>query len=116
MSTLAALKKYGPTGIGIYLVISGCTWATLYTAIESHVDLHGLLQWAVGDKAETRALLERWGIKAPEPGAGAVASRVTSGVLALAISKALIPVKVPLTAVLTPYVHRFLVRRGALRV
>ena len=117
MSTLAALRKYGPTGIGTYLVISTCTTATLYTAIQNHVDLHGLLRWAVGDKADTRALLERWGIKPAEPGAGAaVASSVTSGVLALAISKALIPIKVPLAMVVTPYVHRFLVARGALKV
>jgi hypothetical protein len=115
MRILDRLQRYGPTGIGTYLGISGCTWTFLFIAFENHLDLHGLLKFALGEGTDAKEVLEKWGIKPAEPGDWSLRSKATSAVLAVIASKALMPVKIPIAVALTPYVHRFLKHRGLIR-
>jgi hypothetical protein len=115
MRLLDLIKRYGPTGIGTYLAISGCTFAFFFFAIENHLDIHGLVRFCLSDNVDPKEILEKWGIKPAEPGSRSLRSKATSAVLALVASKALIPVKVPLAVALTPYVQRFLRHRGLIR-
>jgi hypothetical protein len=114
MGALARLQKYGPTGIGTYLCISFCTWSCLFVAIENNLDVDGMVTYLWGEGLDTRAVLEWWGLKPADAGSKSILSKAPSAVLALVASKALVPIKIPLTMALTPYVHRFLCSRGIL--
>jgi hypothetical protein len=115
MRALDQLKRYGPTGLGTYLAISGCTFSFFFIAIETHLDIHGWVRFCLGDTVDPKETLEKWGMKPAEPGGWSLQSKATSAVLAVVASKALIPVKIPLAVALTPYVHRFLRHRGLIR-
>lgn len=112
MTALARLKKYGPTAVGTYFSISFCTWVCLFTAIEYKVDLDAVFSYVWGEGVQTSEVLKKWGIKPADPKTPSWLDKVPSAVIALLVSKAFVPIKVPIALALTPYVHRALALRG----
>ena len=111
--------KYGPVAVGTYLALSFSTFCTLFVAIESHLDVEALLKRVMGASVDVQSTLKAWGLakraddeEQPQTLYGRVVSKAPSAALALLISKALIPIKVPVAAVLTPAVARILEARG----
>mmetsp|Transcript_21474 Transcript_21474/g.59472 ORF Transcript_21474/g.59472 Transcript_21474/m.59472 type:complete len:117 (-) Transcript_21474:600-950(-) len=93
-SLKASLQKYGRTGVFVYLGLSTCVTAGFYVAIESHVDVRHLL-----------------GVKHDNDGEPSWLEKVFTGkgsslALAFVCSKAMVPIKLPVAAAITPYVHR----------
>jgi hypothetical protein len=116
MTALAQLRKYGPTAIGTYLSISFCTWLCLFNALENKLDLESVFSYVWGEGVSTKEVLARWGLKPKDPDAPkSVWDTIPSAVLALLISKAFVPIKVPIALGLTPYVHRVLAARGFIK-
>eukprot|EP01025_Chloroclados_australasicus_P018945 TRINITY_DN20131_c0_g1_i2.p3 TRINITY_DN20131_c0_g1~~TRINITY_DN20131_c0_g1_i2.p3 ORF type:complete len:153 (+),score=5.23 TRINITY_DN20131_c0_g1_i2:465-923(+) len=125
MPKLASLAQYGAIGTGTYLTLSACVTTCIFFAIENHFDVAGALKWALGDSVEVEETLEKWGLakRATSMSDSVEKDSWTQGYLnkapslALAViaSKALIPIKVPIAAVLTPYVRRVLLARGLVK-
>lgn len=117
-------KKYGSIAIGTYLAISLTTTVTAFVAVENNLDLEALLTRVLGEDVDVAGTLKAWGLSkarmneiedGPRTMYSSVMSKAPSVVLALLTSKLLIPVKIPLAAVLTPTVSRFLVSRNLIK-
>jgi Protein of unknown function (DUF1279) len=108
-------RKYGPTGIGTYLVLSGSLWVCFFVAFENHLDVDGLLQRVFGEGVNRKEVLRNWGLTAADPEHPSIWDKAPSAVLAMVATKACVPIKIPVAAALTPYVHRLLSARGLVR-
>ena len=122
MSPFAQLSKYGPVGMGTYITMTICTWTSLFVALENNLDVSQIAKWIWGESIDTDEVLSKVGLKRRQPGdsnpetiSEYVMSKAPSFVLASVASKALVPVKIPLSLALTPYVHRVLQARGHVR-
>lgn len=116
MTALARLRKYGPTAVGTYFSISFCTWVCLFNALENKVDLDAVFEYIWGEGVDRKEVLAKWGLKPRDPEAPrTIWDKAPSALLALLISKAFVPVKVPIALGLTPYVHRVLSARGFIK-
>lgn len=122
MSPFAQLSKYGPVGMGTYITLSICTWTSLFIALENNLDISQIAKWIWGESIDTDEVLSKVGLRRRQPGDSSpetvseyVMSKAPSFVLASVASKALVPVKLPLSLALTPYVHRVLQARGLVR-
>lgn len=122
MSPFAQLSKFGPVGAGTYITVSICTWSTLFVALENNLDITEVAKWIWGESIDADEVLAKVGLKKRQPGDSAPAtvgeylmSKAPSFVLASVASKALVPVKLPVSLAITPYVHRVLLARGLIR-
>ena len=114
------VTKYGPIALGTYLSISFVTFCSLFIAIENHLDVEAVLKQVLGTGVDVETTLRAWGYTKPgHEQAGEpvtlyqyAASKAPHAALALLLSKALIPLKVPVAAALTPTVARILEARG----
>ena len=112
---IAQLRKYGPTGVGVYLALSFSVWTCFFVALENHLDLDSVIKSIWGEGVDSKEVLKRWGLKKDDPEASWLMQKAPSAVLALAASKTLVPIKLPIAAGLTPYVHRLLTGRGYIK-
>jgi hypothetical protein len=87
MSFTGTLKKYGRTGIAVYLGLTTMSYASIYFLLKTGVDF--------------KPMLERLNIKSDNAGS---ASHL---IAAYAINKVLSPLKLLLTASITPRIHRY---------
>jgi Protein of unknown function (DUF1279) len=117
------LKQYGSVGLTTYISVSVLTWSGLFVAIENNLDVSSIVRFIWGTAVDPDEILERWGLsrrraaeRAEASVWGYVTSKAPSAVLAVVASKALVPVKLPIAAALTPYVHRFLISKGFIHV
>ena len=122
MSPFAQLSKFGPVGVGTYISVSVCTWTTLFIALENNLDISQVAKFIWGESIDTDEVLAKVGLKrrqpddsAPETVGQYLMSKAPSFVLASVASKALVPVKIPISLAITPYVHRVLLARGLIR-
>lgn len=122
MSPFSQLTKYGPVGMGTYITLSICTWSSLFIALENNLDISQVANWIWGESIDTDEVLSKVGLKKrqasdgnPETISEYLMSKAPSFVLASVASKALVPVKLPLSLAITPYVHRMLQARGLVR-
>lgn len=90
----STLKKYGRTGVAVYLCVSTCVTTGCYIAIKNHVDVKGLL--GIKDDPD----------KEPSYIEKLIFGSGSHVALAILCSKAFIPLKLPVSVALTPYVHR----------
>mmetsp|Transcript_26513 Transcript_26513/g.67435 ORF Transcript_26513/g.67435 Transcript_26513/m.67435 type:complete len:145 (-) Transcript_26513:367-801(-) len=95
-SLKANLRKYGKTGIAVYLGLSTCVTAGFYIAIEEHLDVTKFLGIKDGDPNSEPTFFEKM-----------VTGKGSSLALAMLCSKAMVPIKLPVAVAITPYVHRF---------
>lgn len=119
MSPFGQLSKFGPVGVGTYITVSLCTWTTLFVALENNLDVSQVAKWIWGESIDTDEVLAKVGLKkrspdepAPQSAGEYIMSKAPSFVLASVASKALVPIKIPLSLAITPYVHRVLLARG----
>ncbi|KAG1662770.1 hypothetical protein FOA52_006796 [Chlamydomonas sp. UWO 241] len=89
------LKRYGRTGVVVYLAISFSVTAGWYVAIERNVDVKKLL----GMKEDPD--------KEPTWMETVLLGKGSNFALAILASKMLVPLKLPLAITLTPYVQRW---------
>lgn len=107
-------KKYGRTAVGTYLTVHVTTFGLCYAAVESKVDVRGvltnfgLLSTPTQSSQEEEKEDGRW-YDVYFTGRG------SSLALAFLCAKALLPIKVPVAVGLTPVVHRALQRIGAVK-
>ncbi|GMH42042.1 hypothetical protein BSKO_09961 [Bryopsis sp. KO-2023] len=107
-------KKYGTTAVGTYLTVHATTFTCCYVAVESKLDVRGLLtrigllDVPTNDSNAEEKENTRWY-------ESVIQGKGSSLALAFLCSKALIPVKVPVAVGLTPVVHRNLVRLGVVK-
>ncbi|KAK9811822.1 hypothetical protein WJX72_010864 [[Myrmecia] bisecta] len=102
-------KKYGKVGVGVHLTIYAATLAGCYAAAESKLDVGQLLiKYGLMSDKEVKD------DASPEQ-RGWLANTLTHSGSSLAVAflctKALLPVRVPLTLTLTPMVARAIQRR-----
>eukprot|EP00195_Chlamydomonas_chlamydogama_P016982 CAMPEP_0202894190 /NCGR_PEP_ID=MMETSP1392-20130828/3635_1 /ASSEMBLY_ACC=CAM_ASM_000868 /TAXON_ID=225041 /ORGANISM="Chlamydomonas chlamydogama, Strain SAG 11-48b" /LENGTH=126 /DNA_ID=CAMNT_0049578797 /DNA_START=11 /DNA_END=391 /DNA_ORIENTATION=- len=88
------LKKYGRTGIYVYLGVSFSVTAGWYVAIERNVDVKKLL----GLKDDPN--------REPSWMESLLTGKGSHLALAILCSKVCVPIKVPVAVAMTPYVHR----------
>ncbi|KAL3702185.1 hypothetical protein R1sor_020207 [Riccia sorocarpa] len=110
-------NKYGKVAIAVHLTVSTLSYGSCYVAIKNNVDVKELLQ-RVG-------LVSSESTEQEESKDGTVFKKISGskvleegGAFAVAFlcNKALIPVRVPLTVVLTPPIARMWARRRTLTV
>ncbi|KAL5201474.1 hypothetical protein ABZP36_035828 [Zizania latifolia] len=125
------VRKYGKVAVGVHLSVSCASITGLYVAINNNVDVDAIfhkigISPGVREEAEAPAAAAATGgevMREPSLGAGVpgeepprnrtrelVASSGGALALALICNKALMPVRIPVTVVLTPPVARFLAR------
>lgn len=92
----AGLKKYGRTGLYTYLGFSTCVTASIYVALENHVDVKKVLGIKEDDPDKEPSFVEKYLI-----------GKGSNLALAVICSKMLVPVKLPVAMAVTPYVQRF---------
>eukprot|EP00879_Flechtneria_rotunda_P009321 GHRR01009758.1.p2 GENE.GHRR01009758.1~~GHRR01009758.1.p2 ORF type:complete len:124 (+),score=17.19 GHRR01009758.1:208-579(+) len=90
-----SLKKYGRTGLYTYIGLSTLVTTGFYIAIEQKVDVKKIVGIKDGDPDEEPSWVQKVFLG---PGSHLA--------LAILCSKACIPIKVPIAAALTPYVHK----------
>lgn len=88
MSLKDTVKKYGRTGIAVYLGLTTMSYTSIYLLLKTGVDF--------------KPMLEKLNIKGDSAGSAG------HFIAAYAINKAFTPVKLLLTASITPRLHRFL--------
>eukprot|EP00929_Paragymnodinium_shiwhaense_P091066 TRINITY_DN51111_c0_g1_i2.p2 TRINITY_DN51111_c0_g1~~TRINITY_DN51111_c0_g1_i2.p2 ORF type:complete len:111 (+),score=14.51 TRINITY_DN51111_c0_g1_i2:78-410(+) len=96
--------RYGKVGVGVHLTLSCCSIAGCYTAVSQNLPVDRILQ-QVGLSSAS----------ADDQGAGT--SAATAGgtfVAAMVLHKAIMPLRIPVTLVVTPVVARILQRMSLL--
>lgn len=124
------IDKYGKVALGVHLSVSVVSITCCYTAIKNNVDVGAVLQRVglysdniVKEEAEDFQKFDAEGTENSSEAAhskeenrqSAVHSAVAGGgalALAFLCNKALMPVRIPITVVLTPPVARLLARRN----
>ncbi|KAG8057605.1 hypothetical protein GUJ93_ZPchr0002g23443 [Zizania palustris] len=122
------VRKYGKVAVGVHLSVSCASITGLYVAINNNVDVDAIFRKigispGVREEAEAPAATGGEVMREPSLDAGVpgeepprnrtrelVASSGGALALALICNKALMPVRIPVTVVLTPPVARFLAR------
>lgn len=84
------IKKYGKTGVGVYLALTTTSYVSIYCLIKKGVNLQPFLNLLhiSSDNADNTGAL----------------------IMAYAINKALSPIKVLLTATFTPRIHNLFLK------
>lgn len=107
-------KKYGRTAVGTYLTVHVTTFGLCYAAVESKLDVRGmltdigLLSAPTHNSREEERADGNWYDKY-------FMGKGSSLTLAFLCAKALLPIKVPVAVGLTPIVHRALQRIGVVK-
>ncbi|GAX85050.1 hypothetical protein CEUSTIGMA_g12470.t1 [Chlamydomonas eustigma] len=89
------LKKYGKTGLYVYVGLSFTVTTCFYIAIEQHLDVKKLLGMR-DDPHKQTSWMESMLI-----------GKGSNLALAMICSKACVPIKIPIAVGITPYVHRW---------
>lgn len=84
-------KKYGRVGLGVYLFVSSGTFITIYSLIHAGVDVAKVIEW-IG------LPIPKWSEKA------------STLIIAYTIYKILLPIRLMVSAGLTPYIMKYLKR------
>lgn len=100
-------QKYGRVAVGVHLTVYAASFAGLYMAAKSKVDVESILvHYGLLHEREAGQPPEGWLQKTLAGGGSAV-------VLAFICNKALMPIRAPITLGLTPMVARALRQHAA---
>lgn len=84
-------KKYGKVGLGVYLLVSSSTFITIYSLIHAGVDVAKLIEWL--------------GLPVPK-----WSEKASTLIIAYTIYKILLPIRLMVSAALTPPIMKYLKR------
>ncbi|KAL2650293.1 hypothetical protein R1flu_018421 [Riccia fluitans] len=110
------INKYGKVAIAVHLTVSALSYTSCYVAIKNNVDVKELLQRVGLVSSEVREPDDsKDGPVIPKIAGSKVLEEGGAFAVAFLCNKALIPVRVPLTVVLTPPIARVWARRRFFR-
>ena len=114
MSIKTLVSKYGPAAVGTYTCVTATFFTSIYATLSSGYDavpiVLGAVDTAAGAGIDLRPWLTSIGALDESGAPNDSMRRGSTFVSALIIAKLFVPIKVPITAALTPTVAKYLQR------